>query len=138
VAPRPADRPVHLHVSRRERQILDVLFSRGRATAAEIQAALPDAPSYSAVRALLRILEDKGHVRHERDGLRYVYLPTLARESARRSALGHLLKTFFDGSTEQAIAALIDGSASRLSDAELERLARMIEDARRKAPAQSR
>jgi BlaI family transcriptional regulator, penicillinase repressor len=138
VAPRPADRPVHLHVSRRERQILDVLFARGRATAAEIQAALPDAPSYSAVRALLRILEDKGHVRHERDGLRYVYLPTLARESARRSALGHLLKTFFDGSTEQAIAALIDGSASRLSDAELERLARMIEDARRKAPAQSR
>jgi len=138
VAPRPADRPVHLHVSRRERQILDVLFSRGRATAAEIQAALPDAPSYSAVRALLRILEDKGHVRHERDGLRYVYLPTLARESARRSALGHLLKTFFDGSTEQAIAALIDGSASRLSDAELERLARMIEDARSKAPAQSR
>jgi BlaI family transcriptional regulator, penicillinase repressor len=138
VAPRPVDRPVHLHVSRRERQILDVLFARGRATAAEIQAALPDAPSYSAVRALLRILEDKGHVRHERDGLRYVYLPTLAREKARRSALGHLLKTFFDGSTEQAIAALIDGSTSRLSEAELERLARMIEDARRKAPPQSR
>jgi predicted transcriptional regulator len=120
-------------VSRRERQILDVLYARGRATAAEIQAALPDAPSYSAVRALLRILEEKGHIQHEQDGPRYVYLPTVGRERAKRSALGHLLKTFFDGSAEQAIAALLDSSASRLSDAELERLASLIAEARRRS-----
>jgi predicted transcriptional regulator len=125
--------PVHLEVSRRERQILDVLYARGRATAAEIQAALPDAPSYSAVRALLRILEEKGHIQHEQDGPRYVYLPTVGRERAKRSALGHLLKTFFDGSAEQAIAALLDSSASRLSDAELERLASLIAEARRRS-----
>jgi predicted transcriptional regulator len=122
--------PIH-ELSRRERQILDILYSQGRATAAEVQTALPDPPSYSAVRALLRILEEKGHVRHEQDGPRYVYLPTVARDSAKKSALRHLLQTFFDGSAEQAISALLDGSAARLSDSELDRLARMIEQARR-------
>jgi predicted transcriptional regulator len=117
--------------SRRERQILDVLYQAGRATAAEVQARLPDPPSYSAVRALLRILEDKGHVRHEQDGPRYVYLPTVARDSAKRSALRHLVQTFFEGSAEQTIAALLDGSASRLSEAELDRLARLIAAAKR-------
>jgi BlaI family transcriptional regulator, penicillinase repressor len=121
----------HLDLSRRERQIIDILYTRGHATAAEVQAALPDPPSYSAVRAMLRILEEKGHVRHQQDGPRYVYLPTLARDNAKRSALRHMLQTFFDGSAEQAISALLDDSAARLSDAELDRLARMIDQARR-------
>jgi BlaI family transcriptional regulator, penicillinase repressor len=121
----------HLDLSRRERQIVDILYSHGRATAAEVQAALPDPPSYSAVRAMLRILEEKGHVRHEQDGPRYVYLPTVARDNAKRSALRHMLQTFFDGSTEQAISALLDDSSARLSDRELDRLARMIEQARK-------
>ena len=121
----------HLDLSRRERQIVDILYSNGRATAAEVQAALPDPPSYSAVRAMLRILEEKGHVRHEQDGPRYVYVPTLARDNAKRSALRHMLQTFFDGSTEQAISALLDDSSARLSDRELDRLARMIEQARK-------
>jgi predicted transcriptional regulator len=121
----------HLDLSRRERQIVDILYSHGRATAAEVQAALPDPPSYSAVRAMLRILEEKGHVRHEQDGPRYVYVPTLARDNAKRSALRHMLQTFFDGSAEQAISALLDDSSTRLSDRELDRLARMIQLARR-------
>jgi BlaI family penicillinase repressor len=124
-------RQPHLDLSRRERQIVDILYSHGRATAAEVQAALPDPPSYSAVRAMLRILEEKGHVRHEQDGPRYVYLPTVGRDNAKRSALRHMLKTFFDGSTEQAISALLDDSSARLSDRELDRLARMIEHARK-------
>ena len=123
--------PPHLELSRRERQIVDILYSQGRATAAEVQSLLPDPPSYSAVRAMLRILEEKGHVRHEQDGPRYVYLPTVARENAKRSAMRHMLQTFFDGSTAQAISALLDDSSTKLSDAELDRLARMIEDARR-------
>lgn len=123
--------PPHLELSRRERQIIDILYARGRATAAEVQAALPDPPSYSAVRAMLRILEDKGHVRNEQDGPRYVYLPTVARENAKRSALRHMVRTFFEGSAEQAISALLDDSAARLSDAELDRLARLIDQARR-------
>jgi len=126
----PMKIPQHHKLSRRERQIIDILYAQGRATAAEVQAALPDPPSYSAVRAMLRILEDKGHVRHEQDGPRYVYVPTVARDSAKRSALRHLLQTFFDGSAEQAISALIDDSARRLSDAELDRLARLINKAR--------
>ena len=121
----------HRDLSRRERQIIDILYAQGRATAAEVQAALPDPPSYSAVRAMLRILEEKGHVRHEQDGPRYVYLPTLARENAKRSALRHMLQTFFDGSAEQAISALLDDSSARLSDRELDRLARLIDEARR-------
>jgi BlaI family penicillinase repressor len=126
------DIPVHLDVSRRERQILDVLYAKGRATAAEIQEALPEAPGYSAVRALLRILEAKKYVRHEHDGPRYVYVPTIARDNAKRSALRHIVRTFFDGSTEQAMAALLDVSSSKLSDAELERMSRLIDDARQK------
>src|SRR3954463_1854164 len=98
----------HQDLSRRERQILDILYQRGQATAAEVQTALPEPPSYSAVRALLRILEDKGHVRHEQDGPRYLYVPTIARDNAQRSALKHILQTFFDGSAEQAISALLD------------------------------
>ena len=91
----------------------------------------PEPPSYSAVRALLRILEEKGHVRHQQDGPRYVYLPTIARDNAQRSALRHVLKTFFDGSAEQAISALLDDGSSKLSGAELDRLARLIDTARK-------
>jgi BlaI family penicillinase repressor len=121
----------HLDLSRRERQIVDILYARGQATAAEVQAALPDPPSYSAVRAMLRILEDKGHVRHEQDGPRYIYLPTLARDRAKRTALRHVLQTFFNGSAEQALSALLDESDTRLSDQELDRLAKLIDRARR-------
>ena len=121
----------HHDLSRRERQIVDILYSQGRATAAEVQAALPDPPSYSAVRAMLRILEEKGHVRHDQDGPRYVYLPTVARDRAKRTALRHVLHTFFDGSTEQAISALLDQSDTKLSNRELDRLAELIDQARR-------
>ena len=110
---------------------MDVIFQRGRATAAEVMGDLPDPPSYSAVRATLRILEEKGHVQHEQNGLRYVFVPTLARETAKRSALEHLLQTFFNGSAEQAVAALLDESASRPSEEELDRLAQLIEKARK-------
>jgi BlaI family penicillinase repressor len=123
--------PLHAELSRRERQIIDILYTQGRATAAEVQTALPDPPSYSAVRAMLRILEEKGHVRHEQDGPRYVYLPTVARDNAKRSALRHMLRTFFDGSAEQAISALLDDASTKLSDAELDRLSRLISQARR-------
>jgi predicted transcriptional regulator len=116
-------------LSRRERQIMDVIYARGRATAAEVTAALPDPPSYSAVRALLRILEQKGHLRHEEDGPRYVFLPTVSRDRARRSALRNLVRTFFDGSPAQAAAALID--QADLSEADVARLAAMIEKARK-------
>jgi BlaI family penicillinase repressor len=121
----------HRDLSRRERQILDILYQRGQATAAEVQSSLPEPPSYSAVRALLRILEEKGHIRHEQDGPRYVYLPTMARDNAQRSAMRHMLQTFFDGSAEQAISALLDDSSAKLSPAELDRLARMIDTARK-------
>jgi predicted transcriptional regulator len=129
--PRAMPRKPHLDLSRRERQIIDILYAQGRATAAEVQAALPDPPSYSAVRAMLRILEDKGHVRHEQDGPRYVYVPTVARDSAKRTALRHVLQTFFDGSAAQAISALLDESDTRLSDRDLDRLAKRIDEARR-------
>ena len=121
----------HRDLSRRERQILDILYQRGQATAAEVQAALPEPPSYSAVRALLRILEEKGHVHHQQDGPRYIYLPTVARANAQRSALRHVLQTFFNGSAEQAISALLGDSGAKLSPAELDRLARMIDTARK-------
>ncbi|HTI39645.1 MAG TPA: BlaI/MecI/CopY family transcriptional regulator [Vicinamibacterales bacterium] len=124
-------RTIHQGLSRRERQILDILYQSGRATAAEVQTALPDPPSYSAVRALLRILEEKGHVRHQQDGPRYVYAPTLARNNAQRSALRHILQTFFDGSAEQAISALLDDQSTSLSSAELDRLASLIDHARK-------
>ncbi len=118
------------HLSRRERQIMDALHQHGRATAAEVQAALPDPPSYSAVRALLRILETKGHIKHLKDGARYVYKPRLSRESARRSALKRLVSTFFAGSVTQAVAALLEQADTRFSDSELEKLEKMIEQAR--------
>ena len=118
-------------VSRRERQILDVLYRLGRATVADIQSAMPNAPSYSAVRTFLRILEAKGHVRHEQDGTRYVYMPRVERDRAKRSALRHLLHTFFEGSATNAIAALIDEDSDRLSADDWRRLAEMIERARK-------
>jgi BlaI family transcriptional regulator, penicillinase repressor len=118
-------------LSRREREIMDVIYRSGRATAAEVLDQLAEPPSYSAVRALLRVLEEKGHLRHEEDGPRYVFLPTVPRERALQSALRQLLHTFFDGSTEQAVAALLDLSSARLSDAELERLSQLIADARK-------
>jgi BlaI family penicillinase repressor len=118
-------------VSRRERQILDVLYKAGRATAADVQAGMPNAPSYSAVRTLLRILEDKGHIRHEQDGARYVYMPTVARENAKRSALRHMLNTFFEGSATQAIAALLDDDSVKLPKKEFDRLKSAIERARK-------
>ena len=121
-------------LSRRERQIVDILYARGRATAAEIQAALPDPPSNSATRALLRILEQKGHIRHENDGTRYVYLPIVSRQRARTGALRHLLKTFFGGSAVDAAAALVDGSAARLSQEDLDRLEALIARARKEKP----
>ena len=126
------DRPPLLDLSRRERQIVDALFRLGRASAAEVRAELPEPPSYSAVRALLRILEDKGHVRHEQDGPRYVYMPTAGRERAKRSALRHLVQTFFEGSTAQAMSALLDTSSSRLTDTELDRLEKMLAQARQR------
>jgi predicted transcriptional regulator len=118
-------------LSRRERQIMDFLYQRGRATAAEVQANLPDPPSYSAVRAMLRVLEEKGHARHEEDGPRYVYLPRVTRDRAKRSALRHVVRTFFGGSPEQMVAALLDDRSTQLSEEELGRLARLIERARK-------
>ncbi len=116
-------------LSRRERQILDILYARGAATVADVQAALPDPPSYSAVRALLRILEEKGHARHEAQGTRYLYLPMVPRERARNSALSRIVKTFFEGSAAQAAAALVDSGS--LSDDELAKLSTLIERARK-------
>ena len=117
-------------LSRRERQIMDVVYRHGKVTAQEVLAELPDPPSYSAVRAMLRLLEEKGHVRHEQDGPRYVYLPTVHRDRARRSAMRHLVRTFFDGSTEDAVAALLQNDGG-MSDAELERLSQLIDAAKR-------
>ncbi len=119
-------------LSRRERQIMDIVYQTGRATAAEVRGLLPDAPGYSAVRAMLRVLEEKGHLRHRQDGPRYVYEPTLPRDRARRSALLRLVRTFFNDDPEQAVAALLDLSAGRLDDEELAHLGRLIEDARKK------
>jgi BlaI family transcriptional regulator, penicillinase repressor len=121
----------HTTLTRRERQIMDVLYRRGRATAAEVMADLPGEPNYSTVRAQLRVLEDKGHVRHEEDGVRYVYAPAVPRHAARKSALKHLIETFFDGSTEQVVAALLGGEATHLSDEELDRVSDLIEKARK-------
>src|SRR5579859_2949571 len=119
----------YLQLSRRERQIMDVLYREGQVSAARVQERIPDAPSYSAVRALLRVLEEKGCVRHELEGREYVYKPVLAREQVKQSALGHLVETFFGGSTEAAVAALI--KKEKLSSGELDRLASLIDDAKR-------
>jgi predicted transcriptional regulator len=121
----------HTTLTRRERQIMDVLYRRGRATAAEVMADLPGEPNYSTVRTQLRVLEDKSHVRHDEEGLRYVYAPAVPRHAARKSALKHLVETFFDGSAEQVVAAVLGGEASRLSDEELDRVSAMIDKARK-------
>jgi predicted transcriptional regulator len=121
----------HTTLTRRERQIMDVLYRRNRATAAEVMADLPGEPNYSTVRTQLRVLEDKGHVRHEEEGLRYVYVPAVPRHAARKSALKHLVETFFDGSAEQVVAAVLGGEASRLSDEDLERIGELIDKARK-------
>jgi predicted transcriptional regulator len=118
-------------LSRRERQIMDIIFQLGRATAAEVLDKLPDPPSYSAVRAMLRILEEKGHLKHEQVGPRYVYQPTVSRRVARDSAIQRVVRTFFDGSTEQAMAALLDLTSANMKDEELDRLQQMIEQARK-------
>lgn len=122
--------PAATHLSRRERQIMDILYRLGSATAAEIRENLPDAPSYSAVRSLLRILEDKGHLRHQYDGPRYVFTPIVSRPAAQKSALRQMVRTFFDGSATQAVAALLDMSARDLSDDELEQLGQLVEKAK--------
>ena len=119
-------RPRPTALSRRERQIMDILYKLERATVGEVLSELADKPNYSTVRAQLRVLEEKGHVRHEAHGLRYVYVPCVPREVARRSALRHLVETFFEGSTEKAVAALLGGEVSRISSEELDRLASFI------------
>ena len=118
-------------LSRRERQIMEILYSRGKASASEVREAMEDAPGYSAVRAMLRVLEDKGHVRHQEEGLKYVYVPVVARDKAKRSAVKHVLDTFFAGSPEQIVAALLDVSASKLTREELDRMSELIEKAKR-------
>jgi predicted transcriptional regulator len=118
-------------LTRREREIMDILYRRGRATAHEVLGDLADPPSYSAVRALLRLLEERGHVKHTEDGTRYVYAPAVARGDARKSALTHVVKTFFAGSVEQAVATLVESSRSKLSRDELDRLAEIIDRARK-------
>jgi len=124
-------KPLHSALSRRERQIMDILFRLGRATAAEVMADLPGDPSYSTVRTQLRVLEQKEHVRHEDDGVRFVYMPVVARHAARKSALRHVVETFFDDSPEKAVAALLGSEGSRLTDEQLDRIADLIEKARK-------
>ncbi len=120
----------HGELSRRERQIMDIVYQLGSASAADIQARLPRPPSYSAVRAMLRVLEEKGHLEHRQDGPRYVYEATLPVETARRSAVDRLLRTFFDNSAGDAVATLLDSAPSKLSREELDRLANIIEQAK--------
>ena len=121
----------HTTLTRRERQIMDVLYRRGRATAAEVMAELPGDPNYSTVRTQLRVLEEKGHVRHDEEGLRYVYAPAVPRHAARKSALKHLVETFFDGSAEQVVAAVLGGEGAHLTDDDLERIAELVAQARK-------
>ena len=127
-------KPAHASLSRRERQIMDALYRRGRATAAEVMRDLPGTPSYSTVRTQLRVLEEKGHITHAEDGPRYVYAPAVPRRAARRSALRHLVETFFDGSAENLVAAILGNEASKLSDEELDRIAGLVDTARREGP----
>ena len=122
---------LHTVLTRRERQIMDILFRRGRATAGQVREELPGNPSYSTVRTQLRVLEDKRHVRHEEEGPRYVYIPAVPRHAARKSALRHLVNTFFDGSAEKVVAALLGGEGAKLTDEELKRVAELVEKARK-------
>src|SRR5438067_13261118 len=118
-------------LTRRERQIMDILYRRGRATAGDVMAEISGDPNYSTVRTQLRVLEDKGHVRHEEEGLRYVYMPAVPRHAARKSALRHLVDTFFDGSAEKIVAAVLGGESARLTDEELTRIAELVAKARK-------
>ena len=122
---------VHVDLSRRERQIMDVIYRKETATAAEVMDSIPDAPSYSAVRALLRILEEKGHLKHDKVGPRYVYRPTVSLENAKKTAMRHVLSTFFEGSVSQAVSALLDIQHRDLNDEELNRLEDIISEAKR-------
>lgn len=126
-----ANKKLHNNLSRRERQIMDIIYERGRATATEVTESLPDQPSNSAVRTILRVLEEKGHLRHEEENLHYVYVPTVPPEKASKSALKQVLRVFFNDSAEQSVAAILDLNRSKLSDAELDRLAQLIEQARK-------
>src|SRR6266700_1682095 len=132
-SPRPATSPASADhaLARRERQIMAILYRRGRATAGEVMAELSGDPNYSTVRTQLRVLEEKGHVRHEEEGLRYVYVPAVPRRAARKSALRHLVDTFFDGSAEQVVAAVLGGEATRVSDEDLARIADLVAKARK-------
>ena len=121
-------------LTRRERQIMDILYKRGRATASEVMEDLPGNPHSSTVRTQLRVLEEKGHVGHEEEGLRYVYMPAVPRRAARKSALRHLVDTFFDGSAEQVVAAVLGGGGPRLSDKELDRIAELVARAKKEGP----
>jgi BlaI family transcriptional regulator, penicillinase repressor len=118
-------------MSRRERQIMEILYRRGQASVSEVRAAMNDAPSYSAVRAMLRVLKDKGHVKHQAEGLKYMYRPVVNREKAKRSALKSLVDTFFNDRPDEVVAALLDVSSQRLTAEELDRMAAMIDEARR-------
>jgi predicted transcriptional regulator len=129
MTPKPGTDPAAL--TRRERQIMDILYKRGRATANDVLDELPGTPHYSTVRTQLRVLEEKGHVTHEEEGVRYVYMPALPRKAARKSALRHLVDTFFDGSAEQVVAAVLGGEGAKLSDAELDRIAELIDKAKK-------
>ena len=122
--------PLHTVLSRRERQIMDILYQLGRATAADLMKALPGDPSDSTVRTQLRVLESKGHVRHEEDGLKFVYLPVVPRRVVRKSALKHMMNTFFDGSAEKVVAALLGPDGGNLSEDELDRIAGIVAKAR--------
>ncbi len=124
-----SDRSLDTGLSRRERQIMDIIHRLGRASAADVHARMPDPPSATAVRTMIRILEEKGHIRHEKDGVRHIYLPTVARESAQKSAVAHLLRTFFGGSAKAAVAALLDGSERPLDAQDREELIEMIQRA---------
>lgn len=119
------------NLSRRERQIMDILYQRGKGSASEVREAMEAAPGYSAVRAMLRVLEEKGHVKHQAEGLKYVYVPVVARDKAKRSAVKHVMETFFNGSAEQIVAALLDVSSTRLTREELDRMSEMIEQAKK-------
>ncbi len=124
-------RKSEVHLSRRERQIMDIIYRRGEASAAEVMADMADPPSYSAVRTFLRLLEEKGHLKHRKQGAKYIFEPTRSRRQAGRSAVKRVLQTFFDGSTEKVVAALLDVSSSDLSEDELNRLVELIEEAKK-------
>jgi len=122
----------HKHLSRREREIMDIIYKRGQATATEVMEAMDTPPSYSAVRALLRILEEKGSLRHQQEGQKYIFLPTVTREKAKQSAMKRMLHVFFNDSTEAAVAALLDVSQTKLTDEEWDRLSLLIDEAKKR------